>query len=61
MPKTRCYLTVPFAQKDAAKGLGAKWGPARKIWYVPEGLDTAAFQRWFPEDTEAQSQTTVAH
>ena len=35
MQKARFYLTVPFAQKDEAKGLGAKWDPARKLWYVP--------------------------
>jgi len=60
MPKSRFYLAVPFAQKDEAKGLGAKWDPARKRWYVPEGLDTAAFQRWFPDDSEPPSPTAPA-
>jgi hypothetical protein len=26
-------LKVPFADKDAAKKLGARWDAARKIWY----------------------------
>ena len=59
MQKARYYLTVPFAQKDEAKGLGARWDPARKLWYVPEGVDTAAFQRWFSSDPELQNAPTV--
>lgn len=40
------YLKVPFAEKDQAKALGARWDPARKCWYVPDGKDLAAFARW---------------
>jgi hypothetical protein len=39
--KARFYLAVPYAQKDEAKGLGARWDPTRKRWHVPERLDTA--------------------
>lgn len=42
-------LAVPFAEKDEAKRLGAKWNPERKVWFVPAGLDTAPFIRWFPQ------------
>jgi hypothetical protein len=42
-------LNVPFAEKDEAKQLGAKWDATRRKWYVPPGLDTAAFSRWVPE------------
>ena len=49
---TRLYLTVPFAQKDEAKALGARWDPARKRWYVPEGIDKSLFQRWHAADTD---------
>ncbi len=59
MEKTRFYLTVPFAQKDEAKGLGAKWDPARKLWYVPEGVDTGTFKRWYSSDPQHQNQPTV--
>jgi len=33
------YLTVPFAQKDKAKALGARWDGAAKRWFVPAGVD----------------------
>ncbi len=43
-------LEVPFAEKDAAKSLGARWNPMEKKWYVPENLadDLAPFERWLP-------------
>ena len=48
MSKTnsKLYLSVPFAQKDEAKALGAKWDAALKQWFVPHGLDAAPFERW---------------
>lgn len=36
-------LNVPFAQKDDAKALGARWNQAKKKWYVPEHVDPAPF------------------
>lgn len=39
-------LKVPYAEKDEAKSLGARWNPARKCWYVPDGQDSAPFARW---------------
>jgi ribonuclease HI len=33
-PSARIYLRVPFSQKDEAKGLGAKWDPACKKWFI---------------------------
>lgn len=39
-------LKVPYAEKDEAKALGAKWNAARKAWYVPDGQATTAFARW---------------
>ena len=30
----RAYLQVPFAEKDEAKKLGARWEPERKQWWV---------------------------
>lgn len=39
-------LDVPYAEKDAAKALGARWDPTRRCWYVPEGLDATPFLRW---------------
>lgn len=39
-------LKVPFAEKDEAKALGARWDAAIKKWYVPAGVDLAPFARW---------------
>jgi uncharacterized protein DUF5710 len=45
----RVLLKVPFAEKDDAKGLGAKWDAAQKKWYVPHGVDVNLFTRWWPD------------
>lgn len=37
-------LNVPYEEKDAAKALGAKWDPARKTWFIPNGLDPDDFE-----------------
>jgi phage/plasmid primase-like uncharacterized protein len=39
---------VPYAEKDDAKHLGAKWDRAEKAWYVPAGMDLEAFTPWMP-------------
>jgi hypothetical protein len=39
-------LNVPFAEKDEAKRLGARWDSAKKKWYVPSGTDLTPFSRW---------------
>lgn len=44
----RMDLKVPFAEKDAAKKLGARWDAARKIWYVDARGDMAHFAKWSP-------------
>jgi len=43
-------LRVPFAQKDAAKKLGAAWDAARRVWVVPPALRArrADFRAWDP-------------
>ena len=49
MPDSRLILLeVPFAEKDVAKQLGARWNPALRKWYIPEGLDPAPFATWRP-------------
>jgi hypothetical protein len=42
----RVDLKVPFAEKDDAKRLGARWDVERKVWYVPDGLDASKFAQW---------------
>lgn len=44
----RFDLKVPFAEKDDAKKLGARWDPARKVWYVKDREDMAPFAKWSP-------------
>ena len=39
-------LKVPYAEKDEAKALGARWNPTRKSWYVPDGVAVEPFARW---------------
>ena len=46
-------LKVPFAEKDQAKKLGARWDAARKCWYIDGGLDPAVFARWQPMPHDA--------
>lgn len=46
MSSDKTYLNVPYAQKDAAKALGARWDAANKKWFVPAGKDIAAFAQW---------------
>jgi hypothetical protein len=42
----RIYLDVPYAEKDEAYDLKAKWDPDVKRWYVPPGKDPSIYQRW---------------
>ncbi len=39
-------LEVPFAEKDQAKSLGAKWNPELKKWFIPEGVEKENFAKW---------------
>ncbi|MDO9204419.1 DUF5710 domain-containing protein [Methylotenera sp.] len=40
-------LKVPFNEKDQAKALGARWNAEIKQWYVPQGVESAPFEKWF--------------
>ena len=59
----RVFLAVPFAEKDQAKALGAKWDKRARCWYVPAGADPEPFARWrqgaitrsLPEDPRVES------
>lgn len=46
-------LNVPFAEKEAAKALGAKWDGAAKVWRVKKQGDMRAFSRWMQATEEA--------
>ena len=51
MAGAKTYLNVPYAEKDAAKALGARWDPTNKKWYVPAGKDLALFSQWAIDPT----------
>ena len=60
---SKIFLKVPFAQKDEAKGKGARFDSESKLWYCPSGLDLTQFiGKWdayiecpFSEKDEAKS------
>lgn len=49
----RTNLQVPFAEKDEAKALGARWDPGRRTWYVQNVADLGPFARWMSGGAEA--------
>ena len=55
MPSSKTYLNVPYAEKDQAKALGAKWDASIKKWYTPAGVDISQFGKWYSQTTEQAS------
>lgn len=53
MPPGSTLLAVPFAEKDAAKKLGARWNADRRSWYVPPGTDASLFSRWRTDEADS--------
>lgn len=49
MTSSKTYLNVPYAEKDDAKKLGARWDASNKKWYVPDTIDIAPFAKWQSE------------
>ena len=47
------FLTVPYAEKDQAKSLGARWNAEKKKWYVPDGTNLTPFNKWIASDGRA--------
>jgi hypothetical protein len=41
------YLNVPYAEKEHAKQRGARWDGKKRQWYVPDGGNVMACQRWW--------------
>lgn len=50
-------LAVPFAEKDQAKALGAKWDGENKVWRVKKQDDMTSFNRWLPQALEEEDPT----
>ena len=44
----RTDLDCPFAEKNQARALGARWDNTKRKWYVNEGTELDQFQRWLP-------------
>lgn len=44
--RMRINLSCPYAEKDLAKSLGARWDIARKVWYIVDIEDLTPFMRW---------------
>lgn len=49
------FLKVPYAEKDEAKALGARWNSQRKLWYVPDGQAAAPFEKWITAGAGAEA------
>lgn len=56
MADLKIYLNVPFAQKDEAKALGARWDAVQKKWHAPADKDIALFAKWQTEVGAVTSQ-----
>ena len=48
----RMNLKVPFAEKDEAKKLGAKWDSTKKVWHIENKADMSQFSKWSPTPYE---------
>lgn len=42
------YIDVPYAEKEQAKKLGARWDPLKSSWFISNALDHSQFVRWLP-------------
>lgn len=51
----RINLVTPFAEKDAAKALGARWDGTRKVWYITDVEDLTPFAKWIPDLAAARA------
>ena len=59
MADSKIYLNVPFAQKYAAKALGARWDAANKKWYVTAEKDITLFAQWQSQLVTSETPSTT--
>lgn len=45
----RINLVTPFADKEKAKALGARWDSTQRLWYIVDAVDLTPFMRWIPD------------
>ena len=49
----RIYLAVPYAERQEAKVLGARWDAVKKAWYVGPEADRGKIAKWEPKHQPA--------
>ena len=42
-------INVPFADKEEAKALGARWDGSIGKWCIPDGGRMTNFEKWLPK------------
>ena len=52
-------LAVPWEDKDKVKAMGAVWYPPQTLWFVPKGIDVAAFRDWNPRENSMSNVATA--
>jgi hypothetical protein len=55
----RIDLNCPFAEKDQAKALGARWDAGKRVWYIVDVEDLTPFMRWMPRATADEEPKTI--
>ena len=53
------YLSCPYAEKDEAKSLGARWDADERKWYVPNDVDRNLFKRWWEKEAAEMAEPFV--
>ena len=53
--QSKTYIDCPFAEKDDAKKLGARWDPGLKKWFIPPGMALNSFRKWLPAGFQIRS------
>ena len=59
----RLNLNVPYADKDSAKALGARWDAKRRTWYLADArlLDRhPELRKWLPREAELPAPKPVS-
>jgi Domain of unknown function (DUF5710) len=53
----RINLIVPYSEHEIAKRRGARWDPARKVWYIenPDEHNLRMFLQWAPEKLKTRT------
>ena len=57
----KTYINVPYAEKNEAKSLGAKWDNNQKSWFIGPNSDKQLFQKWLePQEKKGVDMQQVA-